>query len=378
MPSRKDHSLKMGYRFLDITETCEIEEKGFNWFLTHYQEASKTMKYYLRVVLETLRLNMKYPLASSLKFFKNELEEACRHPWKTFFSKTRDLQALRMAKMTSEKSDFGNTRRSITSVMNLFEIAKADDLLKFSKEDIYKGILKDPSGVRRRSLIHGVNVILENHGRSDRFCLDEARNCYRGFITNEQETDWWNHNGQPEWYNQFKQAYSIWLETASPVANGCARTLDGSFLSSTKLMRCMNCPPSEVSTRKINAAIIEVSTTAIQESSRSLLRRNRGHRSGEDFNPSIGRIICYLGGARLITEYLGLPKDDLISKKKANRLINGKLGEEASCIPPVNDVLTDEEMTKCLQTCRNVKENLIILLLSRMGMRIGAITNLRL
>jgi integrase len=57
--------------------------------------------------------------------------------------------------------------------------------------------------------------------------------------------------------------------------------------------------------------------------------------------------------------------------------IQTRSSEQIQLLDPEPDLLTDEEVNSLLTTCQDAQEYLILILLSRLGMRIGAIQNLQ-
>lgn len=74
-----------------------------------------------------------------------------------------------------------------------------------------------------------------------------------------------------------------------------------------------------------------------------------------------------------------LQTHDVINAQRAKRMIEEKLPVVMlDSLPPVNDALTPDEIERAIAACENLKERLILVLLGRLAMRVGAIVHLRL
>ena len=145
-----------------------------------------------------------------------------------------------------------------------------------------------------------------------------------------------------------------------------------------RIVRCSSQPASDFTSETLNLALIK----AIIDSSNhpnSLLKRKRGHRSGNDFNPFGTILRHYHVAATRLAEHLGIPSKEVIGAQEARRRAEREDANHGDfCdVEEFDDVLSTAEMENAIKACCTPMERVVMLLLCRLGMRIGAIADLR-
>lgn len=118
----------------------------------------------------------------------------------------------------------------------------------------------------------------------------------------------------------------------------------------------------------------------ITEKPQSLIKQKRQTRAKNVEQHAVGKQLSfhYTESIRFLLDFLNSPLTKQVLGQAVFSLVCQETGATDILEDQHPDVITAEEMNNALDACTNERERLIIILLSRLGMRIGAIRNLRL
>ena len=195
------------------------------------------------------------------------------------------------------------------------------------------------------------------------------------------ESNWFSSHGSPVWYSDFRCGFANWLTSRSELSSRCFRTIQVNHAKVMHIMRKASCDPAVLSVSQLNDALINATISAAFENPNSLINQKRGHRSGESFDPFNSALRNYHRAYILVFEYLQLPRAEQMNKKRALHIAKQRCPRtmDMECnMSKVDDALTMDEMTRALDACNDKREYLMIFLLCRLGIRLGALIHIRL
>lgn len=199
-----------------------------------------------------------------------------------------------------------------------------------------------------------------------------------------REQAWMDSNpGSSEWYIKLKREL---IEAHFGNKRRAQRTLSGFGNTTMALVRTLGIKCTEdlstVTAGGLRSAMVRC-LVPIMTSPQSLAGLRHGSRKKKaavkTYLSGYAAARAYCVSANFLGRHLRLPSflnfDPADVLTEAAELLSNDVNVE---LRNVEDVLSVEEMERAVSAAQNVKEKLIVLLLSRLGMRIGAIEHLRL
>lgn len=295
--------------------------------------------------------------------------------WRPLKPQLREIVSMANLKGTTRPTELNN-RTAVMMAMSCLGIENLDGMRSMSIDVLRTHVAQEKNLKTRNRLLCGVNIMLRAVGRQERLHVHNLYDELTLFPTKE-EGEWMEKHGKPEWYQIFKTRLQSWIQS-HPVLGGLARTTKRvRFSRMCKLVReAGDLPTTPV---QINDALIVCIVNGVTNNPHSLVGMKRGHRSGKGFDPFKGTLNEFHISAQLLLEFLDISDKALINRKDLHRRLQNMntLPDNSLLISPVDDALTGIEMENTLSACKDERETLILTLLARLGMRLGAIANLR-
>ena len=275
------------------------------------------------------------------------------------------------------KNSRGSPIKAIALAMEFLGITEPAAIQNFSVEQLYNLVSQSVQHTKNRIIVYGINLLLEDLGCPERLVARRVRELNFGVAMTKTEAAWYDETNRPDWYEGFKASFHDWVQSVCQPQGLSFVTIVGHFRRGCAIVRASGMEAISLTTDVLNGAVLVVITAAGQDGS-SLLSMKRGHRNGEALDPWRGMVGAYHRALMFLVGFLQLPIDGLISvpelRQKAKRL---PVPCDSLTQPPVDDALTLEEMDQALAQCVDIHERMIMLFLRPLGMRIGAVANLR-
>lgn len=255
-----------------------------------------------------------------------------------------------------------------------------EDILHRPMQSILDILLHEKDYGRRNNILIGTNLLFAAVNRRDRLSRREVMDAGLGILFSKPELKWIEDNRDKEWYIPFTAEFAQWLRGESSVAACTIETRKGFYDSCCRVVRAAGVETSKLDIQTINTALVDAICLSYKGCTQSLLHQKRGHRSGDVFDPLRGPATNYRRHVSELCIFLKIPTEGLITTSEIKRKVEKQLQipqDTRLSIMPVDDYLTPKEMKTVYDLCENEEERLVILLLSRFGMRIGALSNLR-
>lgn len=313
--------------------------------------------------------NLVYTLIKSLNLHNAEEWQAV---WKC--KKMRTILSDSMVRLNSSMKFRDEVVRE---AMRFFCLKEACQMHEISISEMYERISVVSDASKSKRVMYGTNLLLEAIGRPERMTAHEVRQARMGCSLRRTEKEWFVTNGKPKWYLDFKQGFASHVNAVSRREGYAERTIDSFFYIGCLVVRCANLPPTDLTIDKLKIAIVQAFVVSSRRS--VLIKQRRGPRHRHGFSPVTNTIVHHWNPLRCFLEYIGYNINNVVNKKDLIRSVERHVEVDLlpGAIDGVNDCLSMEEMEVASKHCRTESEKTVILLLSRLGMRIGAIANLR-
>lgn len=271
-------------------------------------------------------------------------------------------------------------KQAIVLATSELGIASEAQLREQSVNDLYDALLNVREGVSTHTVVFGLNLLFEASGRKERLNTSVFGELSLGRRLSSIEKGWADgHLGALEWYRDFKRAWSNWVQSSPSTGILSLTRRKAMIYTGCHIVRTDKyIPITNWSISDLNDAFINGMMRATHQGS-SLWKQKRGHRNGDNFDPVKSMFQNYHVVTKRLAEYLQLPVGEVFTLPTIRRRLAPLLPVEVdACQKPVDDALTGDEMERAMQVCENPLEMVIMCLLCRLGMRIGALANLRL
>lgn len=276
------------------------------------------------------------------------------------------------------------TRRDFRATMDAIGLHTEDDIRNRGLDSIYQAIAMTEEKPPQRTtmiLVNNTNKLFLAVDRHDMLQMSHLHGMTLGKRFSKSEREWMVEaelqGRDVSWYADFKQKFVDWIQSRADM--GTARMSSMVYYGSF-IVRCSHRSVTDITNIQTVSELLVRAVVDASKHDGALLKRKRGHRSGDAFNPMGTLLDNYRIAAVRLAEFLKLPVTELIGKAEAKRraeATTGLIANGSLDIEPVDDVLTDAEMERAIQSCQTDKERLVINLLCRLGMRIGAIASMR-
>ena len=275
-------------------------------------------------------------------------------------------------------------KNTVAAGLHMFQITHVGEVLNIPDDVVYHILsLKEDIAVA----IGSANMVFALAGRRQTVTRRMVENLKRfgiAVLTNK-EVQWLQHNkDQESLYIEFRKTFADFLKTTIGLTN---TSLDGQLhwniihgseiareLAPKRNWEKMNCvKPQEA---------MQIAITFIlrgMSGKNSLIGRHRQTRRTNPSRGEPGKDLCKTFGTacRRLLQFWDVSKWDMVSSRSLWQCVSQQSCDVIVELQHTPDVLTVNEMGCLEKVAETPAERLIVLLLSRLGMRIGAVRQLR-
>lgn len=260
----------------------------------------------------------------------------------------------------------------VREAMRFLGIQREADIMHFSLSDLEHRLSEVTDSYQRTILVNSINILMRAAGCATVLEPTDLKYELMGSLLSRAERAWLQENGQPDWYAAWKRRFARWMEDHCMASDRVRYYL---FLTGCCIVRKANREPCCATAEEFGSAMVAAAVHAYQDSTQCLRRQRRSNRSGRN-TPNSRLMKNYFAAYALLLDFLGVPTSARMTPQRVQALVARKCPVD---VPEHTeaDLLTAEEMKRALDVCADERELVIITLLSRLGMRIGALANLR-